>query len=75
VLQYADDTIFCLKNEMKIARNVKLLLYIFEQMSGLKINFDKSEVILVCVWEGGGGITTWPVLMLTYLTAKLVYSQ
>jgi hypothetical protein len=54
VLQYADDTIFCLKNEMKIARNVKLLLYIFEQMSGLKINFDKSEVILVCVWEGGG---------------------
>jgi hypothetical protein len=27
------------------ARNLKLLLYIFEQFSGLKINFDKSEVL------------------------------
>jgi hypothetical protein len=26
------------------ARNLKLLLYIFESMSGLKINFEKSEV-------------------------------
>jgi hypothetical protein len=32
---------------MEKARNVKLLLYIFEQMSGLKINFEKSELILV----------------------------
>jgi hypothetical protein len=29
------------------ARNAKLLLYIYEQMSGLKINFDKIDVILV----------------------------
>jgi hypothetical protein len=33
-------------------RNVKLLLYIYEQMFGLKINFEKSEVILI----GGGGV-------------------
>jgi hypothetical protein len=26
---------------------VKLLLYIYEQMSGLKINFEKSEIILI----------------------------
>jgi hypothetical protein len=37
----------CLKNDMEKARNVKLLLYIFEQMSGLKINFEKSELILI----------------------------
>ena len=29
------------------AINVKLLLYLFELMSGLKINFDKSEVIVI----------------------------
>jgi hypothetical protein len=26
---------------------VKLLLYLFEQMSGFKINFEKSELLLV----------------------------
>jgi hypothetical protein len=29
------------------ARNMKLLLYMFEQMFGLKNNFEKSEVVLV----------------------------
>jgi hypothetical protein len=47
VLQYADDTIICLKEDLDIARNLKLLLYLYELMSGLKINFTKSEVILV----------------------------
>jgi hypothetical protein len=32
---------------MNKARNMKLLLYMFEQLSGLKINFDKSEILLV----------------------------
>jgi hypothetical protein len=32
---------------MESARNLKLLLYIFESMSGLKINFEKSEVLLI----------------------------
>jgi hypothetical protein len=51
ILQYVDDTIVCLEHNFEKARNVKLLLYMFEQMSGLKINFDKSEVLLL----GGGG--------------------
>jgi hypothetical protein len=66
VLQYADGTRMCLENDMVKARNVKLMLYIFEQMSGLKINFEKSEIILV-------GVTTtlqWP--MLKFLIVKLV---
>jgi hypothetical protein len=52
ILQYADDTIFCLKDDMDNDRNVKLLLYLYEMMSGLKINFTKSEVILIHGDEG-----------------------
>lgn len=33
-----------LKNDMEGAVNMKLLLYIYEMMAGLKINFNKSEV-------------------------------
>ena len=44
ILQYADDTILCLQDEDDSAQNMKPLLYLFEQMSGLKINFDKSEI-------------------------------
>ena len=47
ILQYADDTIICLKDDLDMARNMKLLLYLFESMSGLKINFDKSEIIMI----------------------------
>jgi hypothetical protein len=47
IMQYAYDTILCLEDDMDKARNVKLLLYMFEQMAGLKINFEKSEVLLV----------------------------
>jgi len=47
ILQYADDTIMCLKDNMDMARNLKLLLYLYEMMSGLKINFNKSEVLLI----------------------------
>jgi hypothetical protein len=47
ILQYADDTILCLQDNTEKARNIKLLLYIYEQMSGLKTNFDKSDIILV----------------------------
>jgi hypothetical protein len=69
ILQYTDDTIMCLKNDMEKVRNVKLMLYIFEQMSGLKINFEKSEIILV-----GGGIIPWQLAMLKFSIARLVYS-
>jgi hypothetical protein len=37
----------CLENDLLKARNVKIMLYLFEQMFGLKINFEKSEVIMV----------------------------
>jgi hypothetical protein len=47
ILQYVDNTIMCLENNVVKARNVKLLLYIYEQISRLKINFEKSEVLLI----------------------------
>jgi hypothetical protein len=47
ILQYAYETILLIQDDGEGARNLKLLLYIFEIMSGLKINFEKSETMLV----------------------------
>jgi hypothetical protein len=44
ILQYADDTILLLQNNFEQARNLKFILCLFEQLSGLKINFHKSEI-------------------------------
>lgn len=46
-LQYADDTILFMTNSDSNICTVKFLLFCFEEMSGLKINYQKSEVILV----------------------------
>jgi hypothetical protein len=35
---------FLLQDDLKMARNLKFILILFEQMSGLKINFHKSEI-------------------------------
>jgi hypothetical protein len=45
ILQYADDTILFMENGLEEAKNMKLLLCAFEQLSGLKINFHKSEIL------------------------------
>lgn len=42
VLQYVDDTVLCIQHDLEKMINLKLLLYLFEMMSGLKINYDKS---------------------------------
>ena len=44
ILQYADDTILFFSHDLPKATNMKLLLSLFEQLSGLKINFHKSEI-------------------------------
>ena len=44
ILQYAYDTIIFLDHDSDKAKNIKLLLCNFEQLSGLKINFYKSEI-------------------------------
>jgi hypothetical protein len=49
ILQYADGTILLLEDILENARNVKYILCLFEQVSGLKINFHKSEIF--CLGE------------------------
>ena len=41
ILQYADDIILFMDHDLDKARNLKLILSAFEQLSGLKINFHK----------------------------------
>jgi hypothetical protein len=44
ILQYVDDTVIFLDHDIEQAKNMKLLLTVFEQLSGLKINSHKSEI-------------------------------
>ena len=44
ILQYAGDTVIFMDNDLEKAKNMKLLLCAFEQLSRLKINFHKSEL-------------------------------
>jgi hypothetical protein len=69
ILQYADDTIVCLKNDMVGARNMKLLLYLYELMSWLKVNFTKSEVVMV------NGVMILQYNMLRFFIARHAISQ
>jgi hypothetical protein len=49
VLQCVDDAVLFMEHNLDRARNMKLLLCAFEQISGLKINFHISE--LLCFGE------------------------
>src|SRR3954464_1486830 len=44
VLQYADDTIIFMEHDLDKARNMKLVLCLFEQLSGLNINYNKRQL-------------------------------
>jgi hypothetical protein len=46
-LQYADDTLLFLENNLEKASAMKWLLVCFEQMSGMKINYDKSDLLTI----------------------------
>jgi hypothetical protein len=64
-LQYADDAIIMIKdNDTQIAK-LKFLLMCFEDMSGLKLNFNKSEVIVM------GRSPTRQQTIADYLNCKL----
>ena len=44
-LQYADETLLLLKNDLQQARHFKFLLACFEHLSGMKINHHKSDLL------------------------------
>jgi hypothetical protein len=48
-LQYADDTMVLLQNSKRGIVNLKFIFLCFELLSGMKINFHKSEVIVMGV--------------------------
>ena len=43
-IQYADDTVIMIDGSESSVLNLKLILYCFEWLFGLKINFHKSDV-------------------------------
>src|SRR3954465_3327368 len=49
ILQYADDIILFMEHDLEKAKNLKLILSAFEQISRLKINLHKSD--LYCFGE------------------------
>jgi hypothetical protein len=49
ILQYANNAILFMEHDLEKAKNLKLILSAFEQLSGLKIKFHKSE--LFCFGE------------------------
>jgi hypothetical protein len=44
ILQYAYDSIIFMEHDSEKARNMKLILCLFEKLSGFKINYQKSEI-------------------------------
>lgn len=50
-LQYADDTLLFVGNNIHQARNLKWFLSLFEQLSGMRINFHKSDLYCINMAE------------------------
>lgn len=46
-LQYADDTVLFFQQSEENIAHVKFLLFCFEELSGMKINYMKSEVFTI----------------------------
>ena len=44
-LQYTDDTLLFLDADPEVAFNMKWILTCFEQVSGMRINYHKSELV------------------------------
>ena len=50
-LQYADDTIIFLQNDLLQAAHFKWILACFEKLSGMKINYNKSDFLTLGISE------------------------
>ena len=50
-LQYVNGTILLLEKDIEMARNLKWLLTCFEQMSGMRINYHKIDLLTINVDE------------------------
>jgi hypothetical protein len=50
-LQYADDTLLFLEDDIEKANNLKWLLLCYERMTGMRIKFDTSDLLTIGVEE------------------------
>jgi hypothetical protein len=50
-LQYVDDTILFVANKVECARNLKWVLTCFELISGIRVNYHKSELVPMNISE------------------------
>lgn len=50
-LQYADDTVFLCSKEKENIQVIKQILRLFKLISGLKVNFDKSKLFGVNIYD------------------------
>ena len=55
LLQYVDDAIMLVEGSDEDVQNLKFLLLCFQEMSGLKINFTKCEVMVLGYFGGTEG--------------------
>ncbi|RVX16675.1 Transposon TX1 uncharacterized 149 kDa protein [Vitis vinifera] len=55
LLQFADDTIFCSKASLEHLQNLKIILLVFGQVSGLKINLEKNTILGINTRPSIGG--------------------
>jgi hypothetical protein len=53
-LHFADDTLLFLRADRKMIITLRWLLLCFENLSGMKINFDKSEMVPLNISEEEG---------------------
>ena len=66
ILQYADDTIFFGEASMENVRAIKVMLRSFELVSGLRINFAKSNFRAIGMSE------QWTASAATYLNCSMM---
>jgi hypothetical protein len=50
-LQYTDDTMLFIQPTQQNITTLKFLLFCFEEVSGMKINYNKSEVFTMGIYE------------------------
>lgn len=50
-LQYVDDTILFLENNVELAVNLKWMWVCFEHLSWMRINYDKSDLVPIGLEE------------------------
>ena len=69
LLQFADDTIFFSKASLEHLQNLKIILLVFGQVSGLKINLEKTPFQVLI--QGRSCCLFWPRFLIVECQSDL----